>query len=310
MSSDSRSKPMATSFRVSAERELALDRPRLMAVVNVTPDSFSDGGRYPRPADAVDFALHMVAQGAEILDIGGESTRPGARRIPVIEQTRRVLPVVRGVRARSDVLISVDTTRADVARRALDGGADIINDVSAGAEDEAMLPLAAERGCGLVLMHRLRAPDADQYSDRYDQPPVYDDVVMTVRDFLVRRAEAARQAGVDRRSIVIDPGLGFGKTVEQNYELIRRADALLSTGYAVLSAASRKSFVGQASGVTEPQRRVAGSVAISVSQYLAGVRLFRVHDVAAHRQALAVAAAILGRDRPARSGGPSKPAHE
>jgi len=282
------------AWRIADDRELPLDQPQLMGVLNVTPDSFSDGGLHVDPARAVDHALKMVEHGASVIDIGGESTRPGAQRIDADEQQRRVLPVVEALRKQSDVLISIDTTRAAVAAAALDAGANIINDVSAAEEDDAMLALAAQRNCGLVLMHRLRPPDADQFSDRYDTPPSYDDVVTTVRDYLVQRATMAQQAGVSASSIVIDPGLGFGKTVEQNFELIRRADAFLTTGYAVLSAASRKSFIGRVSGVDEPTERVFGTVAVSIAHYLAGIRLFRVHDVAAHRQALAVAAAIGG----------------
>ena len=263
-----------------------------MGVLNVTPDSFSDGGAYQDPAAAIEYGLAMVEQGACIIDVGGESTRPGAQRVPHGEQIARTVPVIEQLRPRSDVLISIDTTLSLVAAAALDAGADIVNDVAAGTEDERMGVLAAERGCGLVLMHRLVPPEADTYSDQYDRPPDYGDVVTDVRAYLEARCRAAVVCGVDPSAIVIDPGLGFGKTVEQNYELIRRAGELTGTGYPVLSAASRKSFVGAVTGVTEPGRRVIGSTAVSVIHWLAGVRLFRVHDVAAHREALAVAAGV------------------
>jgi dihydropteroate synthase len=265
-----------------------------MGVLNVTPDSFSDGGAFLDPSAAVEHALRMVEEGAVIVDVGGESTRPGARRVAPDEQIARTTPVIGQLRRRSDVLISIDTTSSRVAAAALDAGADIVNDVAAGTEDERLLPLAAERGCGLVLMHRLAPPGADRYSDQYERPPVYGDVVAEVRAFLEQRGRTAEGAGVSPAAIVLDPGLGFGKTVEQNYELIRRTGELAELDYPLLSAASRKSFVAAATGVTEPSRRVIGSTAVSVIQWLAGVRLFRVHDVAAHREALALAAGITG----------------
>jgi dihydropteroate synthase len=266
-----------------------------MGVLNVTPDSFSDGGAYEDPAVATEHGLAMVDQGACIIDVGGESTRPGAQRVPHGEQIARTVPVIEQLRKQSDVLISIDTTSSVVAAAALDAGAEILNDVAAGTEDERMGPLAAERGCGLVLMHRLVPPEQDSYSDRYDQAPEYSDVVTEVRAYLETRCRAAIACGVDPSAIVIDPGLGFGKTVEQNYELVRRAGELTGAGYPVLSAASRKSFVGAVTGVAEPGRRVIGSAVVSVIHWLAGVRLFRVHDVAAHREALAVAAGITTR---------------
>ena len=280
------------SWRISAKRTLSLDQPRLIGVLNVTADSFSDGGAYGSVAEAVDHGRRMLEDDACVIDVGGESVRPGASRVGSQEQIDRTIPVIERLRAESDVPISIDTTRAAVAEAALEAGADIINDVAAGTEDEGIFELAARRGCGLVLMHRLRSPEADSYSDRYVEAPVYDDVVAAVRDFLLERCGVALERGVEPSSIVIDPGLGFGKTVEQNYRLIGGIGELVATGYPVLSAASRKSFLGSVTGVTRPRDRVAASVAISVAHWMAGVRLFRVHDVAAQRQALAVAAAI------------------
>ncbi len=281
----------AQMWRVGPRRTLRLDQPRLIGVLNVTPDSFSDGGANATVTAAVDHAASMLAQGACVIDVGGASTRPGAARVEAAEQVDRTARVIEALRRRSDTLISIDTTRAAVAEAALDAGADIINDVSAGTEDEGIFELASQRGCGLILMHRRVPPDQEVYSDRYLEQPEYADVVAAVGDWLARRCRVAEDRGVDPASIVIDPGLGFGKSVEQNFELIRRVDELVATGRPVLGAASRKSFIGAVTGVTEPARRDAGSATVSVLQWMAGVRLFRVHDVAAHRQAIAVAAA-------------------
>ena len=277
-------------------RQLTLDRPRVMAILNLTPDSFSDGGRLPTVEAAVAAALRAVADGADILDFGGESTRPGSMPVDADEQIRRVAPVIEAVRrdaVMSSIPISIDTTRAAAARAAIDAGADIINDTSAGLDDPDMLPLAAESGAGLVLMHRLRRPADDSYSDRYSAPPIYSDVVAEVKAFLSERARTAIGAGVDSSKIVLDPGLGFGKTVEQNLELIRRTGEFVALGFPILSGASRKSFVGRAAGLAEstPVDRIAASIGISLAHCLAGARLFRVHDVGAQAQALRVLAA-------------------
>jgi len=287
-----------TAWRLGRGRALSLDQPRLIGILNVTPDSFSDGGAFPDAGAAFDRAMLMVGEGAEVIDVGGESTRPGARPVRADEQIRRTVPVIRRLRARGDVLISIDTTSAAVARAALDAGADIVNDVSAGLDDPEMLALVAARGCGVILMHRLHAPREDSYSDRYAQPPDYGDVVATVRDFLLERAAAAIASGITRDAIVIDPGLGFGKSVEQNYAIIARMAEFQQAGYPVLSAASRKSFIGRMSGVDHPAQRMLGSIAVSVAHCLAGVRLFRVHDVRAHCEALGVAAAIAAARSP------------
>jgi len=284
----------AQMWQVGPGRALRLDQPRFIGVLNVTPDSFSDGGTNATVTEAVDHAASMLARGACVIDVGGESTRPGARRVEDAEQIDRTAGVIEALRRGSDTLISIDTTRAAVAEAALDAGADIINDVSAGTEDAGIFELASRRECGLILMHRRVPPDQDLYSDRYDGAPEYGDVVAAVIEWLARRCSVAEDRGVDPASIVIDPGLGFGKSVEQNFELIRRIGELVATGRPVLGASSRKSFIGAVTGVTEPARRDAGSATVSVLQWLAGVRLFRVHDVAAHRQAIAVAAAAGG----------------
>lgn len=278
----------ASLWRVNRQCALPLDSPVIVGILNVTPDSFSDGGMYLTTDDAVRAALHMERDGAAIIDVGGESTRPGAVRIDPTEQIRRVVPVIEAIRRESDVLISIDTTRSAVADAALEAGATIINDVSAGLEDAKILRLASTHQSAIILMHRLAPPGQDSYSDRYTSPPAYGDVVKRVASFLEFRARAAMDAGIARESIAFDPGLGFGKTVEQNFELIARTQELAALGFPVLCGASRKSFIGKASGVTAPAQRVSGSVAAALAMYAGGARLFRVHDVAPHREALAV----------------------
>jgi len=286
---------MATSvWQLSRGRSIALDRPRLLGIVNVTPDSFADGGRLPDAAAARDHALKLVADGADAIDVGGESTRPGAEGVPPDEQAARVVPVIALIRAADErTPITVDTTRAAVARAAFEAGADAVNDVSAGTDDPAMLDLCAREDRGIVLMHRLRRPGADSFSDRYTAPPAYTDVVREIAEYLRSRADAAVGAGVPRERIVVDPGLGFGKTVEQNLELIRRTREIASLGFPVLSALSRKSFVGRAGLGRDsiPAERLAPTLALSVTHLHAGAAIFRVHDVAEHAAALRAAAA-------------------
>jgi dihydropteroate synthase len=291
-------------WRVGGGKSIVLDRARLVAILNLTPDSFYDGGRLSSVGDAVRAAERAVAEGADAIDLGGESTRPGATRVDPVEQIRRVVPVIEAVRAAGGALaalpISVDTTIASVARAALRAGADAVNDVSAGREDAGMFAVAAEHGAGLILMHRLAPPERDTYSDRYERAPVYGDVVAEVGAFLRERAGAAMAAGIAREAIVIDPGLGFGKTVEQNLELIRRTGELKALGFPVLSALSRKSFVGRAAGLAEstPGERLEGTLALSLAHWAAGARLLRVHDVGAHAGAFAAARAVQGPAEP------------
>ncbi len=279
-------------WRVSDQRDVVLDRARLMAILNITPDSFSDGGTLTDPARAVATAERAVAEGADILDIGGESTRPGAGAVSASEQIARVVPVIAAIRSAGiDTPISVDTTRAAVAAAALDAGADAVNDVSAGRDDPGMFALVARRGAGIVLMHRVRAPERDSYSDRYSAEPDFGDVgvVEAVRAFLIERAGAAMLAGAPMEGIVIDPGLGFGKSVRQNYALIAGTREIAAAGFPVLAASSRKSFLGAESGAEPPAARDIESVAAAVAQRLAGAAIFRVHDVPGHRRALAIA---------------------
>jgi len=287
---------ISQTWRLSASCVLPLDRARILGILNITPDSFSDGGEIQTPAQAVAAAQRMIDAGADALDIGGESTRPGADPVSSDEQIRRVVPVIAGIRAAGiDAPITVDTTRSAVARAALDAGADAVNDVSAALDDADMLPLIAERQCGVILMHRLCRPSDDRYSHEHLVEPDYGPlgVVGAVRQALSDRAEAAIAAGVDRRRIALDPGLGFGKSVAQSFELIRRSGEIVSLGLPVIGGASRKSFLGAATGVDRPADRVASSLAASVIQRLGGVAIFRVHDVSSHREALAVADAAL-----------------
>lgn len=293
------------SWRVSPRLTLSLEQPRLVAILNVTPDSFADGGAYAGVGDAVRAAMRFVAEGADVIDVGGESTRPGAASVSVDEQIRRVVPVIRGIReaiaarlgAPGDPkpgyrAITIDTTRAAVAQASIEAGADAINDVSGGTDDEGMFALAAARQCGLILMHRLAPPSHDSFSDRYVREPEYPGgVVAFVKAFLAQRAMAALDAGVRRDSIILDPGLGFGKTVEQNLALIDGTPELASLGYPILSALSRKSFVGRVSlgRDSTPAERLPGTIQLSLRHRDAGAALFRVHDVAPHAAAFCVA---------------------
>jgi dihydropteroate synthase len=288
--------PRKSIWKLSSERAIHLDRPFLMGILNITPDSFADGGDYNTPSQAVDRAKRMVDEGADLLDIGGESTRPGAKRISVDEQIGRVVPVVSAIRSAGIVLpITIDTTRSKVARAALDAGADAINDVSAGNEDTEMLGLAAEQGCGLILMHRELPPDQDTYSDQYTQAPVKGSVTDRVVSSLGSALEAAIEAGVDSSAMMLDPGLGFGKDVEQNLELIAQTSTLAALGRPILSALSRKSFVGRV-GLgrdSDPSERLSATLGLSVLHLQLGAMCFRVHDVAEHRRALDAAWTLL-----------------
>lgn len=261
---------------------LVLDQPRLMAILNVTPDSFSDGGVHADPAQAIDDGLRFVAEGADLVDVGGESTRPRSSATPVEVELERVLPVVRGL-ARQGVVVSIDTRRADVARACLDAGATVVNDVSALRDDPAMLPLLAGRsGAAVVLMHR-RGESATAYAG-----PAYGDVVDDVRGFLLGQAAAALAAGLRRDDIALDPGIGFGKSVAENLALIGAVGQLAEAGHPVLMGCSRKSFIGQLTGVREASRRDPASIWLAVEAARRGAILLRVHDVAGTRQALAV----------------------
>jgi dihydropteroate synthase len=258
---------------------LALSRPLMMGVVNITPDSFSDGGRFFEADRALAHARQLIDEGADIIDLGGESTRPGAAPVPPEEELRRVLPLVRALRD-CGVPLSVDTSRPDVIRAALDAGAAIVNDVRALTEPGA-LDAAANSDCGIVLMHMRGAPRTMQTD------PHYADVVGDVIEFLRQRRDTAVASGVARERIVLDPGFGFGKSVAHNYTLLKRLDALCALGQPVLAGLSRKSMLGAVSG-RDVGARVFASVAAAVIAVERGARIVRVHDVAATRDALSV----------------------
>ena len=269
---------------------------RLMGIINVTPDSFSDGGSFLDPDAAVAHACQLQLQGADILDVGGESTRPGAEPVSAADELERVLPVLEGIAAkRLRAQVSIDTCKAVVARAALDAGASIVNDVSAFRADPQMAGLVAERGAECCLMHMLGEPRTMQTRPRYD------DVVDEVKAFLEERLGFAVREGVDEQRIMLDPGIGFGKTVEHNLALLARLSELTALGRPLVIGTSRKSFLGRlaadAAGESEPAavaRRLPGTIATNVLALERGASVFRVHDVAPVRDALAVAAATLG----------------
>lgn len=313
----------STPARLSldAMRSLSLTDPLIMGILNVTPDSFSDGGAYLNGAAAKEQAMRMLREGADIIDVGGESTRPGSQAVSAEEQIRRVCPAIQAVakaasenRYERTIAISIDTTSAKVAQAAVEAGATMLNDVSGGLHDEGMFKLAANTGLPIVLMHMQGTPRTMQ------NDPTYDDVVMEVRDFLLQRAAAAEQAGVKRSQIVLDVGIGFGKTREHNLALLAGLNVFVATGYPILLGTSRKRFMGSLcrasweklnpanSTSTSPLPAADGSVnkpappapdtlvgatcattALGVAQ---GVQLFRVHDVMANRQAADVAKAV------------------
>ena len=248
--------------------------PVVMGVLNVTPDSFSDGGRFVDVETAVAHAGQMTDDGAAIIDVGAESTRPGSRPVPDAEQVRRAAPVIERIRRlHPHVCISIDTQSAAVARAALDAGADWINDISALRADPAMADLAATTGAPVVLMHMQGTPQTMQDN------PTYDDVVGEVAAFLDRQVSVAKSAGIHPERIVIDPGIGFGKTTEHNLQILARLREIVAIGPAVLIGASRKSFIGKTLGIDAPQDRLAGSLACAAVAVMAGARIIRAHDV-------------------------------
>jgi dihydropteroate synthase len=267
-----------------------VDAPLIMGVLNVTPDSFSDGGLYFERDAAVAHGLELVEEGAAIVDVGGESTRPGAEPVPEDEELGRVLPVVeRLAGAQPDARISIDTSKAGVASSALSAGADLVNDVSAFRASPEMAGVVGDAGCDCVLMHMLGEPRTMQADPRYG------DVVGEVKAFLEERLAFAVGEGVAERRVWLDPGIGFGKTVEHNLELLRRLDEIVAIGRPVVVGTSRKSFLGRLSGGKGESERLAGTVATNVIAFERGASVFRVHDVAEVRDALRVAAATVAR---------------
>jgi dihydropteroate synthase len=268
---------------------LSLDRPRIMGIVNVTPDSFSDGGRLGSTQAAIDHALQLAADGADILDIGGESTRPGAQPVTIDEEIARVIPVIEGLRGKTDARISVDTRNAAVMSQAVAAGADIINDVSALMHDPRALEIAAEAGVPVILMHAQGDPRTMQ------NEPHYDHVLLDVFDFLEARVEACRHAGIAPNRLVIDPGIGFGKTIDHNLQLMAGLSLFHGLGVPILLGASRKRFIGTLTGVEAAADRVNGSVGAALAAAGQGAQIIRVHDARQTREALDVwLASVMG----------------
>ena len=264
------------------------DRPVIMGVLNLTPDSFSDGGSHTDRGRAVSHALQMVEEGADIIDVGGESTRPGSKRVSAAEQIRRVIDIIKALRRTlpSSIPISIDTTLEQVAREAIDAGASILNDVTAGRDDTDMFKLAVEKDLPIVLMHMQGTPGTMQNN------PQYDNALTEVKSFLLARAEIALKMGVKKSNIIIDPGIGFGKNKEHNLQLIAELKELVQTGFPVLLGTSRKRFMGSICAETEAKNLVGATCATTTIGVQAGVKIFRVHDIKPNRQAADIALAV------------------
>jgi len=268
-----------------AEWEDRRDRVLVMGIVDVTPDSFYDGGRYSRHEDAIERGVRMAEEGADIVDVGGESTRPGSQAVPTQLEMDRVLPVVEGIRRRSPVCVSIDTTKADVAEEAIRLGAGIVNDVSALRSDERMAAVVARGGAFAVLMHMQGSPETMQ------RDPTYSDVVEEVRSFLDRRTRTAVEAGIPEERIFVDPGIGFGKTLEHNLTLLGNLSRLAELGRPVLVGTSRKAFLGAILDAP-PDDRIEGTIAANAVAILNGASIIRVHDVKEGRRTADVAARL------------------
>ncbi len=245
----------------------------IMGIVNCTPDSFYDGGRYFNPEMAVTHALGLIDKGADVLDIGGASSRPGASPVAIEDEIRRVIPVISAIRKKSEIPVSIDTTWSEVAQAALDNGADWVNDTSAGRNDSTIVDVAARRDAAIILMHSRGTPQTMQVN------PTYENVVADVISDLLSVVEKCISEGIDKNKIIIDPGIGFGKTFEHNCKLLKNMRALCELGFPVLIGTSRKSFIGTITG-KKVEERLAGSLGSIASAYMHGVKLFRVHDVA------------------------------
>ncbi|MCJ7563914.1 MAG: dihydropteroate synthase [Candidatus Aminicenantes bacterium] len=270
----------------------------LMGIVNVTPDSFYDGGLYMDPDKAVAHGLAMAAEGADILDVGGESSRPSSDPVPADEERRRLVPVVAGLRKQTKALISADTTKFEVAEAALDAGADIINDISSFNLDPRILLLAAKKDAGFILMHMKGMPKTMQVQ------PYYDDVVGEIRAFLAEKIEIARAYGLQKENVIIDPGIGFGKRHQDNLVLLNSLDAFSGLGRPILIGVSRKSFIGKILNAP-PEDRLEGTIAASIVSIVHGAHILRVHDVKAVKRAVLVAEAILN-EHPDKNSGEEK----
>ncbi len=275
-------------WKCASETLVFSQLPLLMGILNVTPDSFSDGGEATEVESAVRKGLQLVQDGADILDIGGESTRPGADPVPLDEELRRVVPVIEALSAQTKTPISIDTTKAEVARQALQAGAVIINDISGLTFDSAMVPLAAESKAGVICMHIQGTPQTMQ------ENPVYDDVVADLKSWFQMRVQALLEAGVEPERIVLDPGVGFGKTADHNLQILSQISSFQELGLPVLIGHSRKRFLSKLLG-RSLEERLAGTIGVSVALANQGVEILRLHDIAANRDAIAAWQAVTSR---------------
>jgi dihydropteroate synthase len=273
-------------FQVKGKKYDFSQKTWLMGVINTTPDSFSDGGIYLQPRKAIQRALDLITQGADIIDIGGESSRPGSESITSDEEKQRVLPVIRGLRKKTDILISIDTTKADVAHAALEEGADMINDISALRFDPQMTALAARKKVPIILMHMKGTPKNMQFD------PYYENVFTEIRDFFIERISMATAQGINAQNIILDPGIGFGKRLNDNLALINNLGFLKELSRPVLIGVSRKSFIGAILDLPV-EERLEGTIAASVLSMINGANILRVHDVGAVKRAIRVAQRIL-----------------
>jgi len=265
------------------------NKPKIMGILNVTPDSFSDGGQFDNLDAAISQGKKMINEGADIIDIGGESTRPGSKRISSNQQIERVAHIIKAISETKpkNIQISIDTTLSSVAEAALNAGAEIVNDVSGGNNDPEIIRLCADRQCPYIVMHMQGTPETMQNN------PTYKDVVSEVLHFLQTRSEECLKAGINKDNIIIDPGIGFGKTSEHNLKLLNNLNILVNSGYSVLLGASRKRFMGEICNVERPLELVGATTATTVLGVLAGVKIFRVHDVMPNRQAVDTTWTIL-----------------
>ncbi len=276
-------------LKLPRERKLDLSRPRIMGIVNVTPDSFSDGGKFFDKEKAIEHAFQLISEGADIVDIGGESSRPGSEPISEEEEERRVIPVIEAVRKESDIAISIDTTKSEIARKAISAGADMINDISALKLDDQMVGVAFMYEIPVILMHMKGTPKTMQ-----DQPE-YADCIDEIMEFFRERTFYCRDNGIAADKIMIDPGIGFGKRLEDNIEILRTLDEFVETGYPVVLGASRKSFITKITGQrTRADKRIGGSLGAALIGLQKGCQIFRVHDVAETIEAFEVFRAVAG----------------
>jgi dihydropteroate synthase len=277
-------------LQVNGKKHTLGQRTWIMGVINVTPDSFSDGGLYFEEERAVERGMELEAEGADIIDVGGESTKPGSEPIAAEEELKRIIPVISALRKRTSSLISVDTTKSEVAQAALDEGADIINDISSFRFDSKMLPLAAQKQVPVVLMHMKGIPKTMQDNPRYE------DVVLEVKAFFKEKIQAAQEHGINKEKIIIDPGIGFGKGLKDNLVLINRLQTFEELGCPLLVGVSRKSFIGKILNLPAAER-LEGTIASALLSIINGAHILRVHDVAAVKRAVLVAEAIINEDQ-------------